>query len=100
MKSLRTREEQLDELKKHRKSVGAKTDAAEKKLNKMNPENKNLTQQTELLNGLRDQIKSLDSEIMTEEAALGDAKRKIAREFMALKFGGLLELSQKGTVSG
>jgi hypothetical protein len=98
MKSVRTREEKLDELKKHRKSVGGKADAAERKLNKMNPEHKSLNQQTELLNSLRDQCRNMDSDIMSEEAAIGDFKRNITREWMTLKFGGLLELSEKGTV--
>jgi hypothetical protein len=98
MKSVRTREEKLDELKKQRKSLGARADAAEKKLNKMNPENKGLTQQTEVLNGLRDQCRTMDSDIMTEEAGLGDYKRAITKEWMTLKFGGLLEMSEKGTV--
>jgi DNA repair ATPase RecN len=99
MKAIRTREERLDDLKKQRKSIGAKTDAADKKLSKMNPENKNIAQQTETLNSLREQSKMMDSEIMTEEAALSDSKRTLTREFMSLKFGGLLELSEKGMVS-
>lgn len=98
MKSVRTREEKLDELKKHRKSLGGKADAAERKLNKMSPEHKSLVQQTELLSSLRDQCRTMDSDIMTEEAALGDYKRTITREWMTLKFGGLVEVSEKGTV--
>ena len=38
MKAVRTKEENLDELKKKRKAVAAKADSAEKKLTKMNPE--------------------------------------------------------------
>jgi hypothetical protein len=41
----------------------------------MNPENKNLRQQTDLLMSLREQIRTLDVEIMNEEASLGDWKR-------------------------
>ena len=76
----------------------SKADSAEKKLNKMNPENKNLRQQTELLMGFREQIRTLDVEIMGEEASLGDWKRIKAREWMGVLFGALLECSEKGAV--
>ena len=100
MKAIRTREEDLDDLKRRRKSVAAKADSAERKLNKMSPEHKNLAMQTELLNRLRDEIRQLDTEIMTEEARLGDFKRSTTRSLMGLKFGGLQELSAKGTIVG
>jgi chromosome segregation ATPase len=99
MKAVRTREEALDELKRRRKSVGAKADAAEKKLQKMNSENKNLPGQTDLLNRLRDEMRTLDGEIMNEEASIGDFKRQSTLEWMSLKFGGLAEVSGKGVVS-
>ena len=35
---------------------------------------------------------------MTEEAALGDFKRTSARAFMGLKFGGLMECSEKACI--
>lgn len=99
MKSIRTREEALDELKRRRKNVIGKADAAEKKLSKMSPEHKNMTMQTETLNLLRDQIRGMDADILSEEAALGDYKRSCTRSFMGLKFGGLLECCEKGAVS-
>lgn len=99
LKSIRTREENLDELKRRRKNVGAKAETAERKLSKMSPEHKNLPMQTDTLNSLRTEIRSLDSEIMTEEAALGDFKRTTTRAWMGLKFGGLVECAEKGTVS-
>ncbi len=99
MKSIRTREEALDELKRRRKTVVSRADAAERKLSKMSPEHKNLAMQTDTLNRLRDEIRAMDSDIMTEEAGLGDFKRSTSRSMMGLKFGGLLELSEKGTVS-
>ncbi|KAJ7182852.1 hypothetical protein C8R43DRAFT_868755 [Mycena crocata] len=98
LKAIRTREEALDELKRRRKAALARADSAEKKLNKMGPEHKNLASQTDVLNQLQAQIRSMDSEIMTEEAALGDFKRSSARSLMGLKFGGLMELSEKGCV--
>ena len=42
MKAIRTREENLDELKRRRKSLISDADGAERKLSKMSPENKNL----------------------------------------------------------
>lgn len=98
LKSIRTREENLDELKRRRKALSSKADTAEKKLGKMSPEHKNLHLQTDSLNVLRAEIRSLDSDIMTEEALLGDFKRTTTRQWMGLKFGALLECSEKGTV--
>ncbi|KAG6830787.1 hypothetical protein H0H87_007040 [Tephrocybe sp. NHM501043] len=100
LKSIRTREENLDELKRRRRSLGAKAEAAEKKLSKMSPEHKNLMAQTDSLNALRVEIRSMDSQIMTEEAALGDFKRSTTRAWMGLKFGGMLECSEKGMIAG
>lgn len=99
LKAIRTREESLEDLKRRRRTVVRKAEDAEKKLSKMSPEHKNLGMQTELLNRLRDEIRTMDSDIMTEEAALGDFKRSATRAWMGLKFGGLLECCEKGTVS-
>ncbi|KAF4609479.1 hypothetical protein D9613_012300 [Agrocybe pediades] len=98
LKAIRTREEALEELKRRRRTVVRKAEDAEKKLSKMSPEHKNLGTQTELLNRLRDEIRSMDSEIMTEEASLGDFKRTATRACIGLKFGGLLECSEKGAI--
>ncbi|KAJ8080852.1 hypothetical protein PM082_017687 [Marasmius tenuissimus] len=100
MKSIRTREEALDELKRRRRALVTKADTAERKLSKMSPEHKNLHSQTDTLNRLRDEIRSMDSEIMTEEAALGDFKRSKMKIMLGLKFGALLEACEKGTVAG
>ena len=83
---------------RRRKSLVSKADSADKKLSKMGPEGKNTRQQTDLLMGLREQIRTLDVEIMNEEAALGDWKRAKAREWMGVMFGALLECSEKGKV--
>ena len=99
MKAVRSREETLDDLRRRRKSLAAKADSAEKTLSKMNPDNKNLQAQTDLLNKLREEIRVMDTDIMAEEASLGDFKRMSAKTWMGLKFGGLQECSQKGTVS-
>jgi hypothetical protein len=98
MKSLRKREEDLDNLKQRRKDIASKAESADKRLNKMSPENKNLQSQTELLMGLREQTRDLDAGILAEEAALGNLKREVTRNWMTLKLGGLQELSEKGLV--
>ncbi|CCM03443.1 uncharacterized protein FIBRA_05576 [Fibroporia radiculosa] len=100
MKSVRTREERLDDLRRRRKSVAADAESAERKLGKMGPDNKNLQTQTDLLNKLRDEIRIMDTDIMAEEASLGDYKRSSAKAWMGLKFGGLVECSEKGTIVG
>ncbi|KAK7691152.1 hypothetical protein QCA50_006255 [Cerrena zonata] len=100
MKSIRTREEQLDELKRRRKAVASKADAAERKLSKMNPDNKNMQSQTDILARLRDEMRGLDTEIMNEEATLGDFKRYSVKQWLGLKFGGLQECCQKGAIVG
>ncbi len=98
MKAVRSREENLDELKRRRRSLISDAEAADRKLNKMAPENKNLVQQTEHVNHLREEIRQMDSEIMAEEASLGDFKRAAVRTWMGVKFGGLLECCEKGSV--
>ncbi len=64
----------------------------------MGPEHKNLMQQTDQLNRLREEIRGLDGDIMRDEAAIGDFKRAATRAWMGLKFGGLLECCEKGVV--
>ena len=98
MKSVRTQEEKLDILKHRRKGVVSKADSAERKLSKLDPSHKNAPAQTELLTRLREEIRELDSEIMTEETKLGDLKRTAAQDWMSLKFGGLQECCRKGLV--
>ena len=99
MKAIRTREEKLDEVKRRRKSLAGKADAADKKLGKMSSENKNFQAQADSLNKLRDEIRALDTDIMHEEASLGDFKRSIAKYWMGIKFGAIMECSEKGMVS-
>ncbi|PFH49461.1 hypothetical protein AMATHDRAFT_63163 [Amanita thiersii Skay4041] len=100
LKAVRTREEALGELKRRRRNVASSADSADKRLSKMSPEHKNLVQQQETLARLRNEIRALDTEIMAEEAALSDFKRSQTRLWMGLKFGGLLECSEKGTIAG
>ncbi len=51
--------------------------------------------QTDLLKQLQAEGRQLDSEIMVEEARIGDFKRQTTKDWMALKFGGLVELAEK-----
>lgn len=44
-------------------------------------------------------MRQLDTEILSEEARVGDFKRRVTKQFMLLKFGGLLEFAEKATVS-
>jgi chromosome segregation ATPase len=99
LKAIRTREESLDDLERRRRSVLRKAEDADKKLSKMGPENKHYSMQTDTLNRLREDIRSIDSDIMAEEAALGDFKRSATKVWMGLKFGGLVECCEKGMVS-
>ncbi|KAH7107820.1 Eisosome component PIL1-domain-containing protein [Auriculariales sp. MPI-PUGE-AT-0066] len=100
MKSIRAREEALTDRKQHRKSVGTKAETAEKKLSKMSGEHKGLTQQTDILARLREEMRILDVEILTEDAALSDYKRATAKHFLTLKFGAILEFAEKATIVG
>ncbi|QRV80688.1 sphingolipid long chain base-responsive protein LSP1 [Ceratobasidium sp. AG-Ba] len=56
--------------------------------------------QVELLNELKQEGRQLEIDIMNEEAAIGDYKRRTTREFMGLKFAGLAELAEKTTIIG
>lgn len=75
-KRIRAREEALAELRRRRRETGNKAENAEKKLAKMGPENKSLPQQTDLLERLRQEMRQMDTEIVTEESKLGDFKRQ------------------------
>jgi hypothetical protein len=88
----------------------------------MTSENKNLQQQTMLLQSLKDEMRQvrggtgllphkewgmtddpppllqLDTDILNEEARLSDFKRLSTKHALGIKFGGLLELAEKATV--
>jgi chromosome segregation ATPase len=98
LKAIRTKEEALDDLERRRRSFHRKVEEADKKLSKMTPDNKSFTVQTDTLNRLKDDIQTLDSDIMSEEAAVDKFKRSATRVWMGLKFGGLVECCQKGKV--
>lgn len=58
-KAIRTKDEEFEELKKRRRAVGRNAETAERKLQKMGPENKNLPSQTELLERLREEMRQV-----------------------------------------
>lgn len=58
-KRIREREEELEDLRRRRRSTGQKAESAEKKLAKMGPENKGLPSQTELLERLRGEMRQV-----------------------------------------
>ncbi|CEL62887.1 hypothetical protein RSOLAG1IB_10555 [Rhizoctonia solani AG-1 IB] len=100
MKSIRSREEDLDEMKRRKRNVDHKADSADKKLAKMNAEHKGRMGQVELLNELKEEGRRLEIDIVNEEAAIGDYKRRATREFLGLKFAGMAELAEKTTIIG
>lgn len=75
-KKIRARDEQLDEMRRRRRTTGQKAEGAERKLAKMGPENKQLPAQTDLLERLRQEMRQMDAEIVSEETKLGDFKRQ------------------------
>ncbi|KAJ8689976.1 hypothetical protein PTI98_012823 [Pleurotus ostreatus] len=99
MKSIRSAEETLDELKRRRRALYVKAESAERKLSKMSPENKSLQVQTDLLNRLRGEIRVVEGEILEGESRLGDDKRRSVRMWMGVKWTGLGELCEKGLIA-
>ena len=75
-KRIREGEENLEDLRRHRRATGQKAENAERKLAKMGPENKQLPAQTDLLERLRGEMRQLDVDITAEESKLGDFKRQ------------------------
>lgn len=85
-------------LKSRKRSLASKIESVEKKLAKMGPENKELVKTTTTLKDHRNEMEQLTRELMNEEAAIGDFKRRTVKEAMGLKCGGLLELAEKITI--
>ncbi|CAE6540657.1 unnamed protein product [Rhizoctonia solani] len=100
MKAIRSREESLDEMKRRKRVVDHKADSADRKLAKMSAEHKGRMAQVELLNELKEEGRRLEIDIVNEEAAIGDYKRRATREFLGLKFAGMVELAEKTTIIG
>ncbi|SJX66385.1 related to LSP1-primary component of eisosomes [Sporisorium reilianum f. sp. reilianum] len=97
-KSIRTREESLANLKSRKRSLGSDIEKVERKLAKMGPENKELMKVTSQLKDMRGEMEGLHIEVMNEEAAIGDFKRRTVREALGIKSGALLEMAEKLTI--
>lgn len=98
LENMSTRGDSLDNLKQRRNSAHRKADDTAVQLKKMSPENKYYAMHTEALKRLRTDVRKMDSEIKLEDAAFGDFKRTTTKVWMTLKFGGLHDCCQKGTV--
>ncbi|KAK4702218.1 hypothetical protein P7C70_g4006, partial [Phenoliferia sp. Uapishka_3] len=99
-KSVRTKEENLAQLKRNQSSLASKIDSQEKRVSKMKEENKDLPNATVKLREMRDEMAGLENTVMNEETRLGDYKRSTTREAMSLKLGALLELAEKAIIIG
>ncbi len=97
-KSIRTREESLADLKSRKRSLGSDIEKVERKLAKMGPENKELMKVTAQLKEMRGEMEGLHIEVMNEEAAIGDFKRRTTKEALGIKSGALLEMAEKLTI--
>ncbi|KAJ1570442.1 hypothetical protein NDA11_000758 [Ustilago hordei] len=97
-KSIRTREESLSQLKGRKRSLGSDIDKVEKKLAKMGPENKELMKVTAQLKEMRAEMETLHIEVINEEAAIADFKRRTVKEALGIKSGALLEMAEKLTI--
>ena len=95
LKSIRSREEGYAELKARKRSLASKIESVERKLAKMGPENKDLARVTSNLREMRSDMEVLRNEMVHEEAALGDFKRRTIVEALNLKSGGMMELGEK-----
>ena len=98
LKVIRTKEETLDNLKRCRRNARRKAKNVDKKLSKMGSDSKNLATQKESLVHLQEEVRKMDSGIMCEETALINFKKSATRAWLGLKFGGLVQCCQKGTV--
>ncbi|EMD40862.1 hypothetical protein CERSUDRAFT_71120 [Gelatoporia subvermispora B] len=100
MKAVRDKEEALDDLRRRQTQLTAKAESAHKASLKMKPNNSNWHAQVDLLTKLRAEIRALDAVIVAEKASLDDFKRISAKEWIGLKFTGMLECSLKGVIAG
>ena len=99
LKAIRAREQALEAIEDRQRTLSRKRDDADKKLVRMEQENhKNVATQRATLDQLRTELARANSEVVVEGAATYDFKRSTTRIWMGLKFGGLLQLCEKGTV--
>ena len=98
LKAIRTRAENLEDLKRQQRTINRKAEETARQLKNMDPEHKNFSSRVEVLNSFREAGRDMNSKIKLEEAALADFKRTSTKMWMGLKFGGLVECCEKGAV--
>jgi hypothetical protein len=98
LEAMSTRGDSLDDLKQRRDSTHRKAEDTASQLSKMDPQNKYFSMHTDALKRLRKDVRKMDSEIKLEDTAFGDFKRTATKVWMTLKFGGLQDCCEKGTV--
>ncbi|KAJ8585153.1 hypothetical protein M405DRAFT_883957 [Rhizopogon salebrosus TDB-379] len=98
LKAVRTREEFLGDLRRRRRRAAASVETIRRKLARMNQENKAFGAQMYALNLAGEDMRDLDAKIANEETTIGAFKRKCTRNWLTLKFGGLAECCEKGTI--
>ena len=62
-------------------------------------QNKGLSLANEQLVSLQNELRHLDTSILVDMSRLSDYKRRILHSILVLKYGGLVELSEKLSVS-
>lgn len=98
MKAIRSRDEAFTQLKNKRSQVHSKMTKMDSKLREMNRRGEDLVNQTYKLDLIKEELRTLDGELTAETTELPSFKRRIARQWMSLKFGGLAECAKKGVV--
>ena len=92
------RGDSLDSLKQRRDRAHRKAEETANQLSKMDPENKYFSMHTEALKRLRKDVRKMDADIKSEDAAFGDFKRTATKVWLNLKFGGLQDCCERGAV--
>ncbi|WFD36085.1 hypothetical protein MCUN1_002956 [Malassezia cuniculi] len=98
LKSIRAREEHFAELKNRKRALQSKIESVEKKLSRMGPENRDLAKVTGSLKEMRSDMEVMRNELISEDAAISDFKRRTIVEAIGLKAGGLMEMAEKSIV--
>lgn len=98
LKAIRTRVENLDDLKRQQRTISRKAEETERHLRTMEPTHRNFSSRVDAYNNFRGAVREMNLAIKLEEAALSDFKRTSTKIWMGLKFGGLVECCEKGAV--
>lgn len=98
LKSIRVREESLHELKQRRRALSSRVNSAQMKAAKAAPGSKQYHTNQELFLRLQEDLRLMDADLAVQEASHMDFTRQSTKGFMGLKFGGLQELCNRGSV--